>query len=137
MGLALDPRTHRVYLADGASGAIVVLAGDPPAVRATLTVGGTPAHLAVDARAGRLYVTDGAADTLAVLDAATGTVRATVPLGIRPADLAVDPATGRVFVATMGRARSPSSPARGATGHAARRRAPATWSPTPPAGGSM
>lgn len=101
-GLAVDARTHRVYVADPVAGTVVALAGDPLAIRATIAVGGAPDRLAVDERADRVYLTDSAAGALAAIDERTDAVAETVALGIHPTAVAADPATGRLFAAAGG-----------------------------------
>lgn len=100
-GLAVDPGTHTIYVANAAN-TVSVIDGATRSVTATVTVGRTPVDLGVDSSTHTLYVA-GSDNTVSVIDEATRTVTATVALGKSPVDLAVDSSTHTAYV-TTGRA---------------------------------
>ncbi len=97
-GLAVDPSTHTVYVAN-ADNTVSVIDGATRTVTATVPVGKGPVDLAVDASTHTVYVAN-ADNTVSVIDGTTRTVTATVPVGKGPVDLAVDPGTHTVYVTT-------------------------------------
>jgi DNA-binding beta-propeller fold protein YncE len=117
-GIAVDPATDTVYVADsgGAGDTVSVIdgatcnasntsgCGQTPA---TMTVGNFPFGVAVDAANKTVYVTDAADNTVSMINAATchagdtagcGQPAPTVAVGSSPGPIAVDPSTGTVYV---------------------------------------
>jgi YVTN family beta-propeller protein len=118
-GIAVDPATDTVYVANAAGGGgdtVSVIdgatcnatntsgCGQTPA---TVTVGNFPFGVAVDAANKTVYVTDSADNTVSMINAATchagdtggcGQPTPTVAVGGFPAPITVDPSTGTVYV---------------------------------------
>jgi YVTN family beta-propeller protein len=59
IGVATDPRTKRIYVANAGSGTVSVISGRTDKVVATVRVGRVPAWVATDPRTDTIYVTDG------------------------------------------------------------------------------
>ncbi|MFJ9365289.1 protein kinase [Nocardia sp. NPDC101769] len=98
-GVAVDPMTHKVYVANSSSGTVSVLDGTAPAVTATIENVPGAMGVAVDPQTRTVYVTDYAdAGKVFMIDANTNTVTATVAVGANPDNLAVDPRTHLVYV---------------------------------------
>ncbi len=96
LGLALDERTGRVFVANGGGGVSVL---DSATGRLLRTVPGLKGDgaLAVDGRAGRVVVADG--NAVGVLDAGTGALLRVAPLPARACAIAVDSRAGLAVVA--------------------------------------
>jgi YVTN family beta-propeller protein len=91
-GVAVDPAGTRVYVTDGVSNTVSVIATATNTVVATVPVGSIPIGVAVDPAGSRVYVANnnvfsGVSSTVSVIDTATNTVVATVPVGRGPAAL--------------------------------------------------
>ena len=98
-GVAVDPGTHTVYVANRADGTVSVIDASTRTVTATVPVGSRPNGVAVDPGTHTVYVTNTGDNTVSVIDASTRTVTATVPVGKNPTGVAVDPGTHTVYVA--------------------------------------
>ncbi len=102
LGVAVDPRTHRVFVTNLLDDTVSVLDTASGRVVRTTPVGAHPMNVAVDARSGRAFVTNSFANTVSVLDAHSGAILRTVAVGRTPQTLAVDAHAGRVFVVNAG-----------------------------------
>jgi DNA-binding beta-propeller fold protein YncE len=98
VGVAMNPRTHRVYVADG-SGVLQIIDGSARRVLGTVAVGGHPSAVAADGRTDRVWVaqSDVTAPAVSVLSGAGEGVRAILPAGRAISALAVHPIGARVF----------------------------------------
>ncbi len=103
-GVAVNPITHKVYVANSASNSVSVIDGLTNAEVAAIPVGPLPYYwLGVSTARNQVYVVDNAGGlsegSLTVIDGATNAVVATVAgLGMYPAGIAVDEGRGRVYV---------------------------------------
>jgi len=123
-GVAIDPATHSLYVADGGGSTVSVIdtAGCNAEIRAgcgqkppEVTVGSGPFGVALDPVTDTVYVTNigpkDEGDTVSVIDAATcsgevqsgcGQTPAQVTVGSGPFGIAVNTATDTVYVANTG-----------------------------------
>ena len=99
-GVAVDPGTHAVYVANAFDNTVSVIDASTRTVTATVPVGYDPVGVAVDPGTHTVYVTNlvGANNTVSVIDGSTRTVTATVPVGRNPNGVAVDPGSHTVYV---------------------------------------
>jgi len=109
-GVAVDPSSHAVYIANAGSNSVSVVdeSGDAAngTVTATIPVGVSPSGVAVDPTTHAVYVANFGSNyglgSVSVIDesgdVATGTVTATIPLGSNPIGVALDPSTHAVYV---------------------------------------
>ena len=98
LGVAVDPGTHTVYVANVDDGTVSVIDGSTRTVTATVPVGKSPWWgAAVDPGTHTVYVPNLDDDTVSVMDASTRTVTATGPVK-GPVGVAVDPGTHTVYV---------------------------------------
>ncbi len=98
LGVAVDPGTRTIYVANGFDDTMSVIDGKTNTVTATVAVGDYPHGVAVDPGTHTVYVTNTDADTVSVIDGTTNTVTATVAVGKYPRKVAVDPGTHTVYV---------------------------------------
>ncbi|MFG1417678.1 YncE family protein [Xanthobacter sp. V0B-10] len=90
-GVASDPRTGEVLVANQQSGSLtLILAGKPARVR-TLRVGGSPEAVQIEPQRRRAYVTDWFADQVIVVDLDAFRVMARIPACRGPRGLALAP----------------------------------------------
>jgi len=75
---AVDPRMHRIFVANLLSGTVSVVDGRSGRVARTVRVGAQPAAMAIDAQTGRVFVADGVAHTISILNIHSGIVLRTV-----------------------------------------------------------
>lgn len=96
-GVAYEPGTDTVYVANGGDGSVRIFSGADFAAVARITLASDADNVRVDARRERLYVGygDGA---LAVLDARTHGKTADIPLAGHPESFQLDEAANRLFV---------------------------------------
>ncbi len=98
LGVAVDPGTRTVYVANGFDDTMSVIDGKTNTVTATVAVGDYPHGVAVDPETHTVYVTNTDEDTVSVIDGKTNTVTATEAVGDYPRKVAVDPGTHNVYV---------------------------------------
>ena len=105
--LAVDDRTHTVYVANSGSDSVSVIDGRDIESAHRIPVGPQPFTVAFNARTGSLYVTDLGAHTISVIDGSrcnatdvSGCRRrpATVNVGETPGGIAVDAGTNTIYV---------------------------------------
>ena len=100
-GLAVDPRSGRLYVCDEAAGNVLVV--DPAAgkVVATWPTRAHPYTCAIGAGGAYLYVSNWGDRSVSAIDMATGRQAARIGVGLRPNEMAVSP-DGRLFVCCAG-----------------------------------
>jgi YVTN family beta-propeller protein len=99
-GVAANPNTNRVYVANYDSDNVSVIDGAGNAVVATVPMGyGGPYGVAVNPNTNRIYFANRGSTTLRVMDGATNSVVATVHVGSVPGGVAADPNANRIYVA--------------------------------------
>ena len=125
-GIAIDPSTQRIYVADEGTSDLSVLneAANPANGEqeniATIPVGGSPWGVAVDEATDTIYVVDASSAALSVIDGATNTVTATIQLpyttsadleggSAAPQGIAVDQATDTIYVSNWSASGGPGS----------------------------
>ena len=92
-GVAVDPSTHTVYVANLGGDSVSVIDGTTNTVTTTVPAGDGPRGVAVDPSTHTVYVANFGGDTVSVIDGTTNTVTTTVPAGSGPFAVGVDPGT--------------------------------------------
>src|SRR5215472_6599042 len=100
-GIAVDPRTRRIYVAGFGSRVVSVISGRTDSVVARVRVGRVPAGVATDPRTNTVYVANEASDTVSVISGRTDTVAATIRVGRFPYGIATDPRTNMIYVTSV------------------------------------
>jgi YVTN family beta-propeller protein len=98
-GVAINPNTHTVYVANEASGTVSVINEKTNTVTATIPVGVFPVGIDINLNTNKVYVENGGSFTLSVIDGNTNTVTATLStLGYSRYGVAINPNTNAVYV---------------------------------------
>jgi YVTN family beta-propeller protein len=101
-GIAVDPATNRIYVANTNDGTLSVIDGYTNKVIKTIPVGPDPFGVAVDPTRNRIYVANYVYDgTLTVVDGWTNKVIATVACQHNSVDVAVNTTTNVIYVANQ------------------------------------
>src|SRR4051794_21848838 len=100
-GIAVNPTTNRVYVANRGSDTVSVIDGEMnKIVGKPISVGSLPTGIAVNPVTNRVYVTLERDNAVVVIDGATGSVIGKpIAVGRAPEAVAVNPVTNRVYVA--------------------------------------
>jgi serine/threonine protein kinase, bacterial len=101
-GVAADPTTRTVYVANRGDGTVSVIDGPTRTVTATVPVGKHPVGVAADPTTHTIYVPNRGDGAVSVIDGSTRTATATVPVGEAPSGVAVDPGTHTIYVPNSG-----------------------------------
>jgi YVTN family beta-propeller protein len=99
--IAVNPKTHMVYVANYVDNTVSVIDGSGGRVTATIPVGRHPQSLAVDPKGNRVYVGNVHGNNISVIDAARIKVIQTLPAGSHPYAVVNDPQTGAVYAGNM------------------------------------
>jgi YVTN family beta-propeller protein len=99
--LAVNPKTHMVYVTNYADNTVSVIDGTSGTVKGTIAVGSHPQSVAVDAHRNRVYVGNVQGNSVSVIDAASMKVVKTLPAGSHPYAVVSDDATGAVYAGNM------------------------------------
>jgi len=97
--VAVNPRTHAIYVAGDSHNVVYVIDPTTFAVRAVPT-GNGPQYLAVDSATNRIYASNERDASLSIIDGATLAVK-TLPIG-GAGPIAVDEAANRAYVLRLG-----------------------------------
>jgi YVTN family beta-propeller protein len=101
-GIAVNPDSNRIYVADFSNNNILVLDGATNNQITTVGVGSRPWGVAVSSITNRIYVTHPDTDNISVIDGLTNSVITTVNASDSPLGISVNPATNRIYVANSG-----------------------------------
>ncbi len=100
LGVAYDPATQSVYVANYGAGTVSVISGSTNKVTKTITVGKQPDVLLYDPTNSEMYVVNQGSSSVSIISTANKVV-ATVPLaGNADGDPVYDPSNGDVYLAT-------------------------------------
>jgi uncharacterized protein len=96
-GIALNPRTHRIYAVNTAAGTVTVLdnSGHSPI---EIKVGVEPEAVAVNPTTNRVYVANSGSGNVSVIDGALDQVVATANVGDLPYVIAVNPVSNKIYI---------------------------------------
>jgi YVTN family beta-propeller protein len=103
-GVAVNPETNRIYVADGGGGGgpdntVFVISGKSNTLLTKITGLTAPDGVAVNGQTNRIYVTNIGNNTVSVIDGRTNTVTTpAIPVGADPAEIAVNERTNRIYV---------------------------------------
>jgi YVTN family beta-propeller protein len=97
-GVAADPATHSVFVANTGSDNVTEISDLTDLPTNSFAVGGAPEGIAVDAVAGEVFVANSGSDNVTVFNESQQRVVANIPVGAAPIGVVADPSTGQVFV---------------------------------------
>ena len=98
-GVAVNPSTNTVYVANTSDGSVSVINGSTNAVTSTVPVGNLPVAVAANLSTNTVYVANSSDNSVSVINGANNTVTSTVTVGSHPYGVAVNPSTNTVYVA--------------------------------------
>jgi YVTN family beta-propeller protein len=99
-GVALNPMTGRVYVANQVSGGVTVVDTTTLTVAGTINPFARASGVVFDAAHNRIYVSQELATLIWIIDAATDAQIGTIDTGVfRPSLMALDDARGRLYIA--------------------------------------
>jgi len=106
-GVAANPITNIVYVANQKSSTVSVIDGKPGSptentVTATIPVGDMPRGVAVNPTTNKVYVTIYDLGNVSVIDGTTNAVTSTITVGTNPQFVAVNPTTNTIYVTNSG-----------------------------------
>jgi len=99
-GVAVNPVTNKIYVANGGNGTVTVIDGATNATT-TVTVGTNPYVIAVNTITNQIYVANNGSAFVTVIDGATNATT-NVPAGANQRGLSVNPITNKIYVANGG-----------------------------------
>jgi YVTN family beta-propeller protein len=97
-GIAFDPATHTIFVANGDGGSVSVINTATNTVTTTIHVGQGPVGIALDPTRHTAYTANETDGSVSVINTATNTVTTTIHVGGQPEYIAVDPNTDNVYV---------------------------------------
>jgi YVTN family beta-propeller protein len=101
VGMALNPATERIYVANQSSNNVTVIDATTNQVIAIIQVGKAPSALAINSQTNKIYVADRDSADVAVIDGTSNLATfIPVPSTSAPDSIAVEPSTGNVYVGT-------------------------------------
>jgi YVTN family beta-propeller protein len=101
-GVAANPVTDTIYVANTFDDTVSVISGRRNTVVATITVGLDPFGVATNPVTNTIYVASQTVNEVVVIRGRTNTVVATVGVGGTPQGVAVNPRTKTIYVANQG-----------------------------------
>jgi YVTN family beta-propeller protein len=101
-GLASDPGTDEIFVANFRSNDVSVISDTSDAVVATTALASAPAGMAFDPGSGEVYVADFGSDRVYAVPERSNTVVRTVAVGSTPLGVTYDGGKGEVFVTNRG-----------------------------------
>ena len=102
IGVAVSPDGSKVYVTNGYSGSVSVIAtATDSVIGSPIPVGLFPWGVAVTPDGSKVYVTNSSFTTVSVIATATDTVTTTVTVGTMPRGVAVTPDGSKVYVANQ------------------------------------
>jgi serine/threonine protein kinase, bacterial len=108
--VAIDSRTHRLYVTNQTDGTLSVIDTSARTTVATVRVGTSPKGVTVDADTNTVYVANFEAASISVIDATTNTVRTTVQTGNYPFAITVDAVRKLLYTANTPPLTDPTRP---------------------------
>ena len=98
-GVAVNPNTNRIYVADNSSNTVSIIDGDSNTVAKNIAVGESPVDIAVDANKNKAYVVNERSKTVSVIEDDTK-MGEDIKLEHSPTSITVNPNTSKVYVAS-------------------------------------
>jgi YVTN family beta-propeller protein len=101
IGVAVNPSTNKIYVANELSNTISIIDGSTDKVDATIKVGVSPYGIGVNPLNNRIYISNRDSGTVSVIDGSTNNLIANVSAGKRPVGVAVNPSTSLIYVTNI------------------------------------
>jgi YVTN family beta-propeller protein len=98
IGIAVNPNTNKVYVANEYSNTVSVIDTETDKVQATINVGIFPYGIDINPLNNRVYVTNRGSNTVSVIDGSIDTKLLDISVGKSPVGIAVNPSVNLVYV---------------------------------------
>jgi YVTN family beta-propeller protein len=98
VGIAVNPNTNKVYVANEYSNTVSVIDTETDKVQATINVGSFPYGIDINPLNNRIYVTNRGSDTVSVIDGSIDTKLLDISVGESPVGIAVNPTANWIYV---------------------------------------
>ncbi len=98
-GVAVNPNTNRIYVANHDNNNVSVIDGNTNSVITTIGVDVGPQGVAVNPTTNRIYVANNGSGDVSVIDGNTNSVFTTLSVGGHPFNVAVNSSTNRIYAA--------------------------------------
>jgi YVTN family beta-propeller protein len=101
-GIAVNPRTNKIYVTEPGLGLVAVISGRTDTVQASIPLSGT-LGVAVNPRTNKIYITNDnfPGESFSVIDGRTNAVTATIPLDGEAFGVAVNPRTNAIYITSL------------------------------------
>ena len=104
-GLAVNPKTHKIYVANGDSNSIYVIDADTGVLMTDIPLGYTPFGVAINPGVNKIYVTNLGSQFVSVIDSSTNSISNTIPVPEFPIGASIILMTALVFTVHILRSR--------------------------------
>jgi YVTN family beta-propeller protein len=101
VGIAVNPNTKKVYVANEFSNTISVIDTETDKVQATISIGNFPYGIDTNPLTSRVYVTNRGSNTVSVIDGSIDTKLLDITVGKSPVGIAVNPSANWIYVANF------------------------------------
>ena len=98
VGIAVNPNTNKVYVANEYSNTVSVIDTETDKVQATINVGSFPYGIDINPLNNRIYVTNRGSNTVSVIDGSIDTKLLDIAVGKSPVGIAVNPTANWIYV---------------------------------------
>jgi YVTN family beta-propeller protein len=101
VGIAVNPNTKKVYVANEYSNTVSVLDTETDKVKSTIKVGVFPYGIDINPLNNRVYVTNRGSNTVSVIDGSINSKLDDITVGKSPVDIAVNPSANWIYVTNL------------------------------------
>src|SRR5919109_2964247 len=101
IGIAVNPNTNKVYVANEYSNTVSVIDTETDKVQATINVGIFPYGIDINPLNNRVYVTNRGSNTVSVIDGSINSKLADITVGKSPVGVVVNPSANWIYVTNL------------------------------------
>jgi YVTN family beta-propeller protein len=101
IGIAINPLTHKIYVANEYSNTISVFNSYTDKLEQTIKAGIFPYNIDINLFNNRIYVTNRGSNDISVIDGSTNLLIDQIHIGLSPVGVAVDPSSNWIYVTNI------------------------------------